>query len=282
MIREDIKGNKDKVVSKIFVTFGDGDFRYRRSAIRLAAQMSRFEIYDLTLALNKKWLKNYYPVIYGLIIQNSKKFPVKGYGYWVWKYCALEYLGKQYPNAIIHYADCLHSTENSEEMYRLLMKCLEMCMSTGYLGWEVPDCREIEFTKSELCYFMNASVAETGTNQMDASQFLLSATNALYISSQLLSIYQDHFDLLLDSTSAPQSQFFRQHRHDQSVLSLLWKKQWRLEQIYILEKPLHHHRDLSLDSRFRNNWLGISLLETFFARVEKYLQILVWKITWRI
>ena len=69
MIREDTKGNKDEVVSKIFVTFGDGDFRYRRSAIRLAAQMSRFEIYDLTLALNKKWLKHYYPAIYRLILK---------------------------------------------------------------------------------------------------------------------------------------------------------------------------------------------------------------------
>lgn len=283
MFRESFEPTIDTFITKVFVTFGDGDFRYRRSAKRLATEMSRLELYDLTFALDKRWLKNYYPAIYRSIIENSKQFPFKGFGYWVWKYCALEYLGYLYPNAIIHYADCGHSAENLGETHRALERCFEKCLSFGYLGWELPDCREIEFTKSELCTFLKASVLDTEANQMDASQFFLSAANALYVSKQVLSVFQNHYDLLLDSTTVPQSQFFKQHRHDQSVLSLLWKKGWHLERASTLEKPLDHHRDLSLHPHYRATWFRLFLLvETFFARVEKYLQILVWRLMWRV
>ena len=281
MIKENIAHLQDRADLKIFVTFGDGDFRYRRSASRLATQMEEFEIYDLVFSLNRKWLKKFYPQIYSSIIQNSRIYPVKGFGYWVWKYCALDYLGNLYPNSIIHYADAGHSALVSREAYEILEKCFSECLNYGYLGWELPDCKEIEFTKSELCIFMNASVSEIESNQMDASQFFLSARNARYMSQKVISVYQNNFDLFLDSTPLSQNQGFKQHRHDQSVLSLLWKKGWHLNQESNILKPLNHDRNLSFYPKPHSVWHNfLFVAETFFARIEKYSQILVWRLTW--
>lgn len=282
MISEEFSSCQDKDNLRIFVTFGDGDFRYRRSASRLATQIEKFEIYDLTFALNRKWLKNVYPEIYSSIIQNARNFPVKGFGYWVWKYCALEYLGHLYPNSVVHYADAGHSAPNSKETYTLLERCLNECLTSGYLGWELPDCREIEFTKTELCIFMKATVSALESNQMDASQFFLSAKNARNISKRVLSVYRNNFDLFLDATSLPHNQFFKQHRHDQSVLSLLWKKDWNLQQESNFEKPLEHDRNLSPYPSSYSKWQNLYFVtETFFARIEKYSQILIWRFMWR-
>lgn len=282
MLIKNVDGANVQETLRIFVTFGDGDFRYRRAATRLASQIEKFGIYDISLALDKRWLKNCFPSVYRSIIQNSRKHPVRGYGYWIWKYCALEYVGFLYPNAIIHYADCGHSAKYSKETYDALVKCIEKCSSSGYLGWELPDCKEIEFSKAELVSYMNFSLTEIEKNQLDASQFFLSATNAIYIAKQVLDVFNEHFDLLLDSTSVPQSQFFKKHRHDQSVLSLIWKRNWQLQQVSMFEKPLDHYRDLSLQPKSTSKSLELfHLVETFIARIEKYLHRVVWRFMWR-
>lgn len=265
---------------RIFVTFGDGDFRYRRSASRLVSQINRLQLYDLTFALNGRWLKNTYPEIFRSIIKNSIEFPFKGYGYWVWKYCALEYLGCLYPNSIIHYADCGHSVEFSEKTDVELERCLEECLLNGYLGWELPDCREIEFTKSELSIFMNASMTDINSNQIDASQFLLSSNNAVDISRKALSVFQNNFHLLLDQTTLPQSVFFKEHRHDQSLLSLLWKENWQLKNESIIEKPFKHDRQISFYSKTNSNRL-LFLVEEFLGRCEKHFRIKIWRLIWK-
>ena len=173
------------------------------------------------------------------IFKSGKK---KGYGYWFWKpYLVSKLIKEINENDIIHYLDIgchINNFQNnkfqeyidflSKEENNLLTFQYYPLDKKKYTEINFPEMEEYKYTKADLLnhfqFMDNKQVTHTG--QYWAGSFFIKKNKFTEIFiKDWLEIFEKKFNLIDDSTSKINNFIgFIENRHDQSVFSLLCKK----------------------------------------------------------
>lgn len=203
----------------VFITFADS--KYKQSLARLKAQISESKyITDKYLFtekdLDKNFKKNFHPWLYR-----------RGYGYWKWKSYLVKKVFDTLDNGdIIIYADagCVFNAKADE---RLLYYIERVKNSNSGLLVFAQNYIEKDWTKADCFNYFGVLKDKTITEtpQMWAGSFLICKNE---ISSRIINEWCDislnHYYLITDKKSKIKNfDSFIEHRHDQSILSILSK-----------------------------------------------------------
>ena len=170
--------------------------------------------------------------------KNEKK---KGYGYWFWKPIFLsKIITELKPDDIVHYADigCHIQNKNSRfnDYLDIIIKKENFILPFQYFidykkfskDISFIKRQEYEYTKSDLLNYFNFLQDEKITHSPQfwaGSFFLKNCERTKNFLNEWKDIFHKRFDLINDSNSNIKNfDSFKEHRHDQSVFSLLCKK----------------------------------------------------------
>ena len=226
---------------KIYLTtFYSSDLK--RSADRFKEQAEKMQIYDKIFMFTQNDLNEDFKEYVNTLLKLGKK---RGYGYWVWQtYFHKKVLSEINEGDIYHWCDVgCHFNINGKlrlmEYFDILKK-----ESTGFLGFQYknpefkdapksyiyPNYIENQYTKSDLAkhFKLNKNDSIMKTPQVwGGSFFIRKCKKSLEMMQEHYKIIRDRFDLIDDDESKFIEQKvpeFIQHRHTQSVLSLIVKK----------------------------------------------------------
>jgi hypothetical protein len=167
------------------------------------------------------------PTEYKNFVQENKR----GYGYWIWKpIILLDMFSKKKPNDIIIYADagCAISTTESAKKYLIEWINILKEHETKRIGFLMSQHIEETWTKMDLFNFMDCNDDKyklTPHYSASIQIYMNTEDNIKFITEQLRIMSYDNFHYITDAQSyIPNSEKFKDYRHDQSILSLLYKK----------------------------------------------------------
>lgn len=203
----------------VFLTFAD--YKYRESLYRLKNQVSQSkyitDIYIFTEKdLGKDFRRNFHPWLYR-----------RGYGYWKWKsYLVQKVLDNIDEGDILIYSDagCVFNKSADD---RLLYYIDKVRTSKSGLLVFAQNLIEKDWTKSD-CFDYFGVIKEkkiTDTPQTLGGIFFICKNDiSQKIVEKWVTVTMDHYDLITDKRSQiPNFDSFVEHRHDQSILSILAK-----------------------------------------------------------
>jgi hypothetical protein len=205
---------------KYFVTFGNN--LYYNSLNRLGNQVKNLNTFDGIYVVTDAELKK------NEEFQNKHKYFIennrRGYGYWIWKsYIVSKKLEEMKEDDILVYADA-GCTFNEKGMSRL-NEYFDIVNKSkfGILSFQM-DLFEKTWTKMDLFLDLDClDLKETG--QLVGGIFIIRKCSH---SINLVNMWHEkccNYHLLDDSPSLEKNDSsFREHRHDQSIFSLIRKK----------------------------------------------------------
>ena len=200
-----------------FITFGNE--KYYNSLQRIKKEVENFNIFDEIIIKNDKDLKDDIE-FWNKHSDFIKKYNI-GYGYWIWKpYINLKLMEKIDNDDIIVYADS-GCTFNVEGKNRLL-EYIELVKKNDILSFELKH-SEKKYTKKDVFEYFNYQNNDD-INIINATSFIYKKCNTNY---NIFKLWYDTcciYHLLNDEKSISKNyDEFIEHRHDQSVFSLLMK-----------------------------------------------------------
>ena len=224
---------------KYFLTFGGPTIGYRNRVNQVTNDIKKFNIFDNIFGFNDDILKQdkIFWQKHGHFLESNRR----GYGYWLWKsYLVNKIINKMNDGDILLYCDtgCEFNIngKNRLEEYLEIVKNSESGILTFYLKYP-----EYEWTKNDLFENLNCSDEIKNSKQNMATIFFIKkCANSVEF---LKKWYETccNYNLINDSPSISSNHpEFKEHRHDQSVLSCLCK-------IYNSEK-------ISDETWFYPNW----------------------------
>jgi len=210
-------------LGNIFVTFGAGRSGWIGAAKRITAEAEETGLFEFCFNLDENWLKTWDPTIYEIGLDLRKNQPPRGFGYWTWKPSVLMWAHLNFPNHQIVYVDA--GSEFFSPGVHLLGKDLEESQHSGGLAFSLPEHPDICWTKKELLERLQVSDLNSKTDQVQSGFICLPASkqrNSLITDWRNIALEQNGFYFTDESRSISGTRF-REHRHDQSALSCLWK-----------------------------------------------------------
>lgn len=213
--------SKRKVV---FLAFGGPTQGFYDAIDRIKKEAEDINVFDKILTYTDKDLKKdeEFWKIHGDRSNNNKR----GYGYWAWKpYLIKKELDKLDDNDILFYVD-VGCTINKDGRKRLLeyIDMLKTSKETGIIGFHLLH-TEKKYTKKLL---LREFGFENNKDVLDSGQFISTLVPIIKNKHSMNIVnewykYNSNFDLVNDVTENEYPEFI-EHRHDQSILSLLLKK----------------------------------------------------------
>jgi len=226
---------------KIYLsTFYSSDLK--RSANRFKMQAKGMQIYDKIFMFTEKDLNEDFKEYVNSLLKLGKK---KGYGYWVWQtFFHKKVLSQINEGDIYHWCDVgCHFNLNGKTRLKEYIKILEK-EPTGFLGFQYKDLEfknlknnfvypnylEIQYTKSDLFNHFKLKDDDPiikSPQVWGGSFFIRKCSKSMQMMDEHYRITRNRFDLIDDDEkkflTKPMSEFI-QHRHSQSVLSIIVKK----------------------------------------------------------
>lgn len=223
MLKKICNFNKMKIV---LLTFGGGSKKYYDAVCRLVKQAQSYDIFDKIIGLTDIDLQKKFPDFWkehSNFISNNRR----GYGYWVWKpFIIYETMKTMDKGDILLYLDC--GCELNLQGKSRFMEYIELVKTNQRMLFHLEEnhterrwckmdlIRELGFDKEDKCLLMPQ--AESGM------QFYINNKENL----KLLKDYCKYGSMyhLIDDSPSKRTNFleFEENRHDQSVLSLLFKR----------------------------------------------------------
>lgn len=203
-------------------SFGDGSLAYRRAANRVAAQATDLHPTLTAIAFHREDLIRSYPGESRLI-----EWQTRGFGFWKWKPLALRLAPEALPSSVTHliYADAGCWIHKSSPALLRLEEYLVSVSEHGSLTFSSGDGNtEQKFSKMELISFMSASSAEKTTNQRAATLWILERNVAADFVKEWWRVANIQNLITDELDPSIQSPVFIDHRHDQSIFSLIAKR----------------------------------------------------------
>lgn len=204
---------------KFFITFGNG--AYENSAFRIMKEAINLEIFDSSRAYFNSDLEKYtdfWNLHKKLILSGCR-----GGGYWIWKsFIILEKLKTMNENDILVYCDAGCELKNTG--IKRLNDYFEMVNNSDYgiLNFEL-QFLEDRFTKMDTIITLDALNLSKTKQLLSGIVILRKCNHSVKIIEKWYNVNDYH--LLDDSPSiSPNVDYFVEHRHDQSIYSILCKK----------------------------------------------------------
>ncbi|MEI8339728.1 MAG: hypothetical protein WCF94_03625 [bacterium] len=214
-------------MKKVFITFGGPTKNYHEAVIRICRQAKSFDLFDEIIGYTEKDLVSFTDFWnrHKDFINNNPR----GYGYWLWKpFLVLKNLEKLSDGDILIYADagCELNIKGKEKLKKLLLPDKDFVVKANRAN-----SNSNSYTKMDaIKYFdidFNSNVLKQG--QMEGSVLIIKKSVAvLKLFEEFYDICSNNYCLIDDSASIVQNhKGFVEHRHDQSVFTLLMiKKGW--------------------------------------------------------
>lgn len=209
---------------RVFLTFGGNSPGYHKRVISLCNQANQMEFFTHIFGFTEKDLKCD-PIFWNRhanFIENN----ARGYGYWLWKpYLIKVVLDQLNENDILVYADA-GCTLNPQGLPRL-NEYVQMLYNSdfGIISFQMNYWLEIRWTKKLLIDYLDMNnSAYLNSGQCIATAIIFKkCAHSSEIVNQWYEI-GSNYNLINDNTSAHENSGFTEHRHDQSIYSLLVKK----------------------------------------------------------
>jgi len=214
-------------MSKIFITFGAGGQHYYDAGERLLQQAKNTGVFDQCILYTDRNLKEdeSFWRDHGAFIENNKR----GYGYWLWKPYLIKKTMEQCANGdMILYCDS--GCEIDPNKADLFHPFFEIAKEDKILATKAHCCIERHWNKMDLLIELglqhNSAHLFHYDEQRQAGVSLFYVCNETRdLMNKWFTIASDHH-LIDDSPSiVPNYHDFIEHRHDQSIFSLLTKQQ---------------------------------------------------------
>lgn len=232
-----------------FITFGGGGDNYYQAVIRLTNQAKELNIFDKIIGYTDIDLKqdNEFWNKHSEFIKKNKR----GYGYWLWKsYLILKTFDLLNENDILIYLDsgCEIDIKKKDN----ILNCINIIDNAGIVAtstWQI----EKKWTKMDLIEYLNMNDEKyTNSIQIQAGAIGIKKTkkNINFINEW----YNTgcNYNLINDSKSIKKNyDIFIEHRHDQSIFSLLFKK-YNFKNYYDLSTCIEYIRNRGGISKIKN------------------------------
>ena len=208
-------------MSKYFLTFGAGSKNYIEAGERLKNQINDLNLFDKLLFYTDEYLKND-PDFWNQhsnFIQNNPR----GYGYWLWKpYIVKKTIEQMNDGDILLYLDC--GCEFDIKKKDKLINHFELVKKDYVIG--IHTCLEKDWTKMDLILeldMLHDKYLNTPQHQAGVVLYLVcNETRNLVNKWYEVACNYHNID---DTVSINKNlDCFQEHRHDQSIFSLLTKK----------------------------------------------------------
>ena len=213
-----------------FLTFGGGSPAFSEAVDRLVKQAPQLQLFDHIYGFKEHDLVSD-PIFWNLhksfILSQSR-----GFGYWLWKpYLIQKVMNQAHTNDIILYCDCGNELDiRKRDLLQDLFEKVktELLIATYPCPHRDPFLDEIKWVKRDLLEFfgIERSSEFLSTNQRQANPLLLYKTEQTesFVNRWYL-IASQNYHYIDDSPSLIENYpEFQEHRHDQSIFSLMTKK----------------------------------------------------------
>ena len=208
---------------KYFITFGSGGQNYYDAVNRLVNQAQNLNYFDKIIGYTDNDLKkdDEFWNKHSNFIENNKR----GYGYWLWKpYIIKKTMENMEDGDILLYSDC--GCEIDINKNTKIIKLLNEFQINNDLILTSTGCIEKKWNKMDLIVKLNM----LDDKYLNSSQY--QASVVLYsINEKTRNFINEWYELACDyhnindsPSIIKNSDIFREHRHDQSIFSLLLKK----------------------------------------------------------
>jgi hypothetical protein len=214
----------DNIHKTYFISFGGGSNNYHDAVNRIARQAKEFNMFTKIFAYTETDLKNeltFWEKHKRFITENKR-----GFGYWIWKsFLIMKTLEQLNDGDILLYCDCgcELNINGKKNLYKMIEKTDELLIIGTNAGSS-----DNNYTKMDLINFMEFNDIEIlNKQQMQGGCLMMKKCEKI---TKLIKLWYDicisnNYHLVDDSPSINKNyDTFIEHRHDQSVLSLLTKK----------------------------------------------------------
>jgi hypothetical protein len=204
-----------------FVTFGDGSLAHRRSAARVRNEVLRFPQFNFSLALNRLDLERLAPSEAAKIHWDER-----GLGFWAWKPLAALLALDQLPREtqFLTYLDGGFIINSSARASETLDKYLEKAQAFGGVAFSSgAGNTERRYSKSLTLRTVCRSSLNLDADQLAGGVWILHKNLAEEFLQRWWSLCQN-LDLISDELFESEDPSFVEHRHDQSIFSILAKE----------------------------------------------------------
>jgi hypothetical protein len=201
----------------LFVSFGsDPEWNFAR--LRLLRSLEKYFEYASNYIVDQNWLFEtaFYQENRSFFQENQR-----GYGLWAWKPFLIKEAISKFPKSkYIIYLDMGCDLNINQKSIQRLDDYLELARSYEGFAFEL-NLKEVEWTSKYVLEYFEASQSQD--NQVSASVliFINSEESNSFIATWLDLMKKDNFYLTKGDANFISSQKDI-HRHDQSILSLLW------------------------------------------------------------
>ena len=205
----------------VFITFGGPAPDYHNAVTRICNEAAQFNVFDNIVGKTDIDLKRdtaFWPT-HDIFIKNNPR----GYGYWLWKsYIIKKQLEIMEDNDVLVYADA-GCVLNIQGKPRLLEYIQLANHDSGIVSFQMNLLEQV-WTKMDIIIELNGQDLLT-TGHICATSFIIrKCPNSI----KCVNLWYDtccKYNLINDSPSKiPNHPDFRQHRHDQSIWSIIRKK----------------------------------------------------------
>jgi hypothetical protein len=217
---KDVYSKQEYKSKKVFITFGGGAQNYYDAGNRLVNQVKKLNLFDESKLYTDIDLKNdkYFWNKHSNFIENNKK----GYGFWMWK----SYLIKKEMDNMVDGDILLYLDAGCEVDYRKkeLFKDYFNYVKQDYIIGSQLQHQEKTWTKMDLIKYLNMEdYLNTGQREGGINMFYVNDKTRMLVNEwyKISSMYN-----LIDGSKSisKNDPSFKEHRHDQSIFSLLTKK----------------------------------------------------------
>lgn len=206
-----------------FISFGSTN-KYSKSIQRIKQQAINMNVFDYIYIYTEKDFDKEFLDKHQSFINNNKR----GYGYWIWKsYFTQKTLNLMNEGDILIYADAGCTLINTPNAIKRLHQYISLCNKLEAANLSFQLCYpEKTYTKMDLFNKLdvnNETMLESG--QLMATSFVLKkCLKTVNLINNYYSLSQEYS--LIDDTPSKinNDSKFIEHRHDQSLFSLLRKK----------------------------------------------------------
>jgi hypothetical protein len=203
-------------------TFGQGG-DWEAAASRLKIELADTDCFDEVLCFNLSDA-----LIEFKELEIHREFLLsneRGFGYWLWKPLLMHSLVARYPSHGIAYFDAGCELKNNFVSMIRFRSYLKIAERKGLLIFKLKHLENL-WSKADLIYYLLPSEFNNPKNQASASVIFCGGKSGRQVINQWAQIAcANDYNFITDSASIIENlPNFIEHRHDQSILSLLSKK----------------------------------------------------------
>ena len=206
---------------RYFMTFGGGGQNYLDAANRIGEQARQLGIFDRVLVYTDRDIQEdeEFWSSHGEFVSNNKR----GYGYWLWKpYLIKKTMDQMKDGDVLLYCDA--GCELAQEKRDKLLSYFDIVNRDSIIGTNIEN--DIEWNKQDLItrLGMQDHPSLEGRQRQSGILMILKNSTTYRIISEWYELGSD-YHMIDDSPSVEENHpSFKEHRHDQSLWSLLTKK----------------------------------------------------------